>query len=139
MISGSELRKGVIIEHDEKLYQVIEYHHVKMKRTALARVKMRDLEGGQLGVSQIFLQVRGELNTRAHDMHWDPSGGNTDGSWFDAITLSHWQTLPYEQANSEAFGRRILINHATGRLRIENFIPLDLDYDYINDVELRFF
>jgi elongation factor P len=46
MISGSELRKGVIIEHDDKLYQVIEYHHVKMKRTALARVKMRDLEGG---------------------------------------------------------------------------------------------
>jgi elongation factor P len=46
MISGSELRKGVIIELDGKLYQVIEYHHVKMKRTALARVKLRELEGG---------------------------------------------------------------------------------------------
>jgi elongation factor P len=46
MISGSELRKGVIIEHDGKLYQIVEYNHVKMKRTALARVKMRDLEGG---------------------------------------------------------------------------------------------
>jgi elongation factor P len=46
MISGSELRKGVIIELEGKLYQIMEYHHVKMKRTALARVKMRDLEGG---------------------------------------------------------------------------------------------
>ncbi|MFC1917627.1 elongation factor P [Chloroflexota bacterium] len=46
MISGSELRKGVIIELDGKLYQVIEYQHVKMKRTALARVKMRDIGGG---------------------------------------------------------------------------------------------
>jgi elongation factor P len=46
MISGSELRKGVIIELDGTLYQVIEYHHVKMKRTALARVKLRDLEAG---------------------------------------------------------------------------------------------
>ncbi|MBN2240084.1 MAG: elongation factor P [Dehalococcoidales bacterium] len=53
MISGSELRKGVIIEHEGKLWQVLEYHHVKMKRTALARVKMRDLEGGHT-VEQSF-------------------------------------------------------------------------------------
>ena len=46
MISGSELRKGVIIELDGTLYQVIDYHHVKMKRTALARVKLRDIEAG---------------------------------------------------------------------------------------------
>ncbi|MDP2729766.1 MAG: elongation factor P [Dehalococcoidales bacterium] len=46
MISGSELRKGVIIELDDKLYQVIDYHHVKMKRTALAKVKLRDIEAG---------------------------------------------------------------------------------------------
>ena len=46
MISGSELRKGVIIELDDKLYQVIEYQHIKMKRTALAKVKLRDIRGG---------------------------------------------------------------------------------------------
>lgn len=46
MISGSELRKGVIIELEGKLYQVMEYQHVKMKRTALAKVRMRDLEDG---------------------------------------------------------------------------------------------
>ncbi len=46
MISGSELRKGVIIEHDGKLYQVTEYQHVKMKRTALAKVKLRDIRAG---------------------------------------------------------------------------------------------
>ena len=46
MISGSELRKGIIIELEDKLYQVIEYHHIKMKRTALAKVKLRDIRGG---------------------------------------------------------------------------------------------
>ena len=46
MISGSELRKGTIIELDDKLYQIIDYHHVKMKRTALARVKLRDIQAG---------------------------------------------------------------------------------------------
>lgn len=46
MISGSELRKGVIIELDDKLYQVVDYQHVKMKRTALAKVKLRDIQAG---------------------------------------------------------------------------------------------
>ncbi len=46
MISGSELRKGIIIELEGKLYQVIEYQHVKMKRTALAKVKLRDMQAG---------------------------------------------------------------------------------------------
>lgn len=46
MISGSELRKGIIIELDDKLYQVVEYQHVKMKRTALAKVKLRDINAG---------------------------------------------------------------------------------------------
>jgi len=46
MISGGELRKGIIIELDGKLYQVIDYQHVKMKRTALAKVKLRDINAG---------------------------------------------------------------------------------------------
>ena len=46
MISGSELRKGVLIEFEGKLYQVVEYQHVKMKRTALAKVKLRDINAG---------------------------------------------------------------------------------------------
>jgi len=46
MINASELRKGVIIELDDKLYQVIDYQHVKMKRTALAKVKLRDINAG---------------------------------------------------------------------------------------------
>ena len=46
MISGSELRKGIVIELEGALYQVLEYHHIKMKRTALARVKLRDIQAG---------------------------------------------------------------------------------------------
>jgi len=46
MISGSELRKGITIELDGEVYQVLDYQHIKMKRTALARVKLRDIRGG---------------------------------------------------------------------------------------------
>jgi len=62
MISGSELRKGVIIDLEGKLYQVIDYHHVKMKRTALARVKLRDIKDGHT-TEQTFQS--GEKFTRA--------------------------------------------------------------------------
>ncbi len=46
MINATELRKGVIIEYEGKLYQVVDYQHVKMKRTALAKVKLRDINAG---------------------------------------------------------------------------------------------
>jgi elongation factor P len=46
MINATELRKGVVIEFDGKLYQVVDYQHVKMKRTALAKVKLRDINAG---------------------------------------------------------------------------------------------
>lgn len=46
MINATELRRGVIIEFEDKLYQVVDYQHVKMKRTALAKVKLRDINAG---------------------------------------------------------------------------------------------
>ena len=46
MINATELRRGIIIELDDKLYQVVEYQHVKQKRTALAKVKLRDIQAG---------------------------------------------------------------------------------------------
>jgi len=48
MISGSEVRKGITIELDGELYQVVEYQHIKMKRTALARLKLRDIRAGHI-------------------------------------------------------------------------------------------
>ena len=46
MISSSELRKGITIELDGELYQILDYQHIKMKKTALNRLKLRDIRGG---------------------------------------------------------------------------------------------
>ena len=46
MISSGELRKGITIELEGKLYQVVDYQHIKMKRTALVRLKLRDIRAG---------------------------------------------------------------------------------------------
>jgi elongation factor P len=53
MLNSTELRKGLVIELNGKLYQVMEYKHIKMKRTALARLKLRDIVGGHT-IEQTF-------------------------------------------------------------------------------------
>jgi len=53
MISGSEVKKGIIIELNGKLYQIMENQHIKMKRTALARLKLRDIRNGHT-IEQTF-------------------------------------------------------------------------------------
>ena len=43
---AEDIRKGNVIDVDGKLYQIIEIQHIKMKRTALNRIKMRDIRSG---------------------------------------------------------------------------------------------
>lgn len=45
-MGNADIRKGAIIELEDKLYQIVEFHHIKMKRTALIRLKLRDIRGG---------------------------------------------------------------------------------------------
>jgi elongation factor P len=48
MISTGELRKGIAIELDGELWQVLDYHHIKMGRgSAQVRIKLRHVKRGQ--------------------------------------------------------------------------------------------
>jgi elongation factor P len=47
MIDSGELKKGITIELDDKLYQVLDYQHIKMGRgSAQVRLKLRDIRSG---------------------------------------------------------------------------------------------
>ncbi len=47
MISTSDLKKGVTIELDGKLYSILEYEHIKVGRgSAQVRIRLRDIRGG---------------------------------------------------------------------------------------------
>ncbi|MSQ27212.1 MAG: elongation factor P [Dehalococcoidia bacterium] len=49
MISTGELRKGVTIELDGKLYSILEYEHIKMGRgSAQVRIRLRDVRAGHI-------------------------------------------------------------------------------------------
>lgn len=47
MITVTEARKGVTVELDGELYQVLDFEHIKMGRgSAQVRLKLRDVRGG---------------------------------------------------------------------------------------------
>ena len=47
MIGRGELRKGITIELDGELYQVLDYQHIKIGRgSAQLRMKLREIRGG---------------------------------------------------------------------------------------------
>jgi elongation factor P len=47
MISTGDLKKGIVIELDGVLYQIIDWQHIKMGRgTAQVRLKLRDIRAG---------------------------------------------------------------------------------------------
>lgn len=49
MISTGELKKGVTIELDGKLYSILDYSHIKMGRgSAQVRIKLRDVRSGSI-------------------------------------------------------------------------------------------
>ena len=48
MIGTGELKRGNSVEIDGSLYQVVEVHHVKTKKSAVYRVKLRDLRAGHI-------------------------------------------------------------------------------------------
>ena len=48
MVSASDLRKGIAIELDGELWQILDYHHIKMGRgSAQVRIKLRNIKRGQ--------------------------------------------------------------------------------------------
>ena len=48
MIGTGELKRGNSVEVDGGLYQVVNVHHVKTKKSAVYRVKLRDLRAGHI-------------------------------------------------------------------------------------------
>lgn len=97
MISTGELKKGLTLEIDGVVYQVLDYQHIKMGRgSAQVRLKLRDVRGGHT-VEKTF--QAGEKFARArverHQMQYLYSDGelwhfmNTET--YDQLALNRQQ------------------------------------------------
>src|SRR5919202_2505393 len=48
MVTTGDLRKGIAIELDGELWQILDYHHIKMGRgSAQIRIKLKNVKRGQ--------------------------------------------------------------------------------------------
>ena len=96
MISSTELRKGVTVELDDKLYQVLDYQHIKMGRgSAQVRVKLRDIRGGHT-IDRTFQAgdkfVRARLDSRRVQYLY------SDGSLYHFMDEENYEQMPLSEA-----------------------------------------
>lgn len=64
MIGSTEARKGIVIELDGRLYQVVDYQHIKLGRgSAQVRLKLRDIRAGH-NIERTF-----QAGDRFHRVH----------------------------------------------------------------------
>ena len=98
MINATDLRKGVLIEHEGKIWQIVDYQHVKMKRTALAKVKMRDINAGH-AIERSFQSdekfVRVQLDTRQMQYLY------SDGELYYFMDTESFEQVPLEKSHLE--------------------------------------
>ncbi len=97
MINVGEIRRGIIIELDNQLYQVVEFQHIKMGRgSAQVRLKLRNIRTGgtvdkSFQATEKFQRVRLEHRT----VQYQYSDGDLyhfmDTETFDQVALTRSQ------------------------------------------------
>ena len=124
MITTSEIKRGITVEVDGSLYQVVDVQHVKTKKSAVYRVKLRDLRAGHLiersfNAGEKLAAARVERREMQYLYAQD-----------DALTFMNTQT--YDQIEIS----RALIEHALPYLKEGDAVQVVLYGDEALGVEL---
>lgn len=98
VIGTGEIKRGVSVEVDGTLYQVVDVQHVKTKKSAVYRVKMRDLRGGHV-IERTF--HAGEKLTAARVERREMQYLYGDG---DLLTFMNTETYDQLTASRETVG-----------------------------------
>jgi len=92
VISTGELRKGVVIELDGELWQILDYHHIKMGRgSAQVRIKLRNIKRGQT-VERTF--QAGDKWPRAYLDTRDVQFLYADGDTYNFMDTESYEQFP---------------------------------------------
>jgi elongation factor P len=110
MIDTGDLRKGITIELDGKLYQVMDYQHLKLGRgSAQVRLRLKDIQGGHT-IERTFQAgdrfQRARLERRPMQFLYEDNGLYyfMDQETYDQLVLSTEQvedTVHYLKENLE--------------------------------------
>jgi len=92
MIDSGELKKGIIIELEEKLYQVIDYQHIKLGRgSAQIRLKLRNIRTGH-NLERAF--QASEKFTRVHLDYHNMQYLYNDGDLYYFMDEENFEQMP---------------------------------------------
>ncbi|MEX0784617.1 MAG: elongation factor P [Dehalococcoidia bacterium] len=92
MISTGELKKGVTIELDGKLYSILDYSHIKTGRgSAQIRLKLRDVRSGSI-IEQTF--QAGTKWPRARVERRQMQYLYADGGFFYFMNTENFEQIP---------------------------------------------
>lgn len=92
MIGTGELKKGVTIELDGKLFQVVDYSHIKTGRgSAQVRIKLRDVRAG--GTIEHTVQAGTKFN-RARVERREMQYLYNDGAFFNFMNTESFEQVP---------------------------------------------
>lgn len=96
MISTGELKRGVTIELEGQLYQVIDFQHIKMGRgSAQVRIKLKDLKAGHTIEKSV---QAGEKFTRAEPEERNMQYLYKDGDLYYFMDNENFEQIPLNSA-----------------------------------------
>ncbi len=95
-ITAGDIRNGVTFEYDSKVFQVLEFLHVKPgKGAAFVRVKMRDVKNG--GVRELTFNPTAKL-TLATIEKKKMTYSYKDGDMYNFMDMETYETIPLSEA-----------------------------------------
>lgn len=96
MISTGEIKRGITVEIDGQLYQIVEFQHIKMGRgSAQVRMKLRNVRRGDLIEKTV---QAGERFQRARLDHRTVQFMYRDGEHYYFMDTSTYDQLPLDGA-----------------------------------------
>jgi elongation factor P len=96
MIDAGELKRGITIELDGQLYQVLDYQHIKMGRgSAQVRLKLRDVRAGH--TTERSFQAS-ETFTRAFLERRPAQYLYNDGSLYHFMDTKSFEQIPIDKS-----------------------------------------
>jgi len=113
MISTGELKRGVTIELDGQLYQILDFQHIKMGRgSAQVRIKLKDLKAGHTIEKSV---QAGEKFIRAEPEERDMQYLYRDGDLYYFMDNENFEQLPLNSA---------ILGDATNYLKESNSVKV---------------
>lgn len=131
VIGTGEIKRGVSVEVDGALYQVVDVQHVKTKKSAVYRVKMRDLRGGHV-IERTF--HAGEKLTAARVERREMQYLYGDG---DLLTFMNTETYDQLTASRETVGAALPYLKESDLVQVQLYGEEVLGVELPAAVELR--